>query len=211
MPNDTRIAEFLLNIGAVRLAVHDPFTWTSGIKSPIYCDNRMVYSHPEARDFIVDALVSQVKSLHVQPDVIAGTATAAIGWAALVADRMHLPFVYVRHKAKEYGAGKLIEGDMQEGKHVVVVEDLISTGGSAVRTVDILRTEGKAIVTDVVAIFTYDFESARQKALEAKTQLHPLSNIDTLLEVALDQDRLMDEEADLVRDFAKDPEHWHGL
>jgi orotate phosphoribosyltransferase len=103
------IAEHLLSIGAVKLSPREPFTWTSGIKSPIYCDNRMLYSHPEARSQVVDALASVVKSLHVEADVIAGTATAAIGWAALVADRLGLPFVYVRAKAKEHGAKKKIE------------------------------------------------------------------------------------------------------
>lgn len=207
----TRIAEYLLNIGAVRLSVHDPFTWTSGIKSPIYCDNRMVYSHPDARRYIVDALVSRVKSLHVTPDVIAGTATAAIGWAALVADRMELPFVYVRSKPKEHGAKKRVEGDLKEGQHVVVIEDLISTGGSAVSTAQALRDESKATVTDVVAIFTYDMSSAREHAAESKLQFHPLADIATLLDVAQDQDRLMEEEAELVHQFIRDPQHWHGI
>jgi orotate phosphoribosyltransferase len=211
MHESTRIAEYLLNIGAVRLSVHEPFTWTSGIKSPIYCDNRMVYSHPEARNFIVDALVSRVKNLHIPPDAIAGTATAAIGWAALVADRMNLPFVYVRSKAKEHGAKKRVEGDLQEDQHVVVIEDLISTGGSAISTTEALRSESKAIVTDVVSIFTYEFAIAREHALEANLHFHPLATISTLLEVALDQDRLIDEEADLIRDFAKNPEHWSGI
>ncbi len=211
MPHGTRIAEYLLNIGAVRLSVHQPFTWTSGIKSPIYCDNRMVYSHPEARSFIVDALASRVKTLHVQPDVIAGTATAAIGWAALVADRLGLPFVYVRSKPKEHGTQKRVEGDLKEGTHVVVIEDLISTGGSAASTAEALRTEGKALVTDVVAIFTYEFALANERAMESTLQFHPLAQISTLLQVALDQDRIMEEEAELIQDFAKDPQHWKGL
>lgn len=211
MHEGTRIAEYLLNIGAVRLSVHEPFTWTSGIKSPIYCDNRMVYSHPEARNFIVNALVSRVKNLHVPPDVIAGTATAAIGWAALVADRLNLPFVYVRSKAKEHGAKKRVEGDLKEDQHVVVIEDLISTGGSAISTTEALRTESKAIVTDVVSIFTYEFTAAHEHAMEAKLHFHPLATISTLLDVALDQDRLIDEEADLVREFAKNPEQWRGI
>src|SRR3990167_7306646 len=162
MPNGERIAEFLLSIGAVKLSPREPFTWTSGIKSPIYCDNRMIYSHPEARDVVVNALKERVHTLHVPPDVIAGTATAAIGWAALVADRMKLPFVYVRAKAKEHGAKKRIEGDLRPGKHVVVVEDLISTGGSSISTVQALREEGQATVSDVVAIFTYEFLAATE-------------------------------------------------
>lgn len=208
MPHSTRIAEFLLDIGAVRLSVHQPFTWTSGIKSPIYCDNRMVYSHPDARDFIVNALVARVKALHVEPDVIAGTATAAIGWAALVADRMKLPFVYVRSKPKEHGAQKRIEGDLKEDQHVVVIEDLISTGGSSVSTAEALRIEGKCLVTDVVAIFSYELAASHEKSLESKLQFHPLSALSTLLQVALDQDRLIDEEAEMVEQFARDPQNW---
>ncbi len=161
MPHGERVAEFLLSVGAVKLSPREPFTWTSGMKSPIYCDNRMLYSHPAARSFIVQALTDRVKHLHIPPDVIAGTATAAIGWAALVADRLEMPFVYVRSKAKEHGTKKLIEGDLKPEKHTVVVEDLLSTGGSAASTVETLRGEGKGIVTDVVSIFSYEFLSSR--------------------------------------------------
>lgn len=211
MTHTTRIAEFLLDIGAVRLSVHKPFTWTSGIKSPIYCDNRMIYSHPVARDFVVDALVSRVKNLHIPADVIAGTATAAIGWAALVADRMKLPFVYVRSKAKEHGAQKRIEGDLKENQQIVVIEDLISTGGSSVSTAEALRMEGKGIVTDVVSIFSYELAAAHEKALEAGLHFHPLSTVGNLLQVALDQDRIIDEEAEEVERFMKDPAKWHAV
>ncbi|TSC57405.1 MAG: orotate phosphoribosyltransferase [Candidatus Peregrinibacteria bacterium Greene0416_19] len=203
-----RIAEFLLDIGAVKLSPTNPFTWTSGIRSPIYCDNRMIYSHPDAREVVVQALVSQVKSLHVAPDVVAGTATAAIGWAALVADRMHLPFVYVRAKAKEHGAKKRIEGDLKPEKHVAVIEDLISTGGSSISTALALREEGKATVSDVVAIFTYEFLSAREAAMEQKVALHPLTTITTLVQVAVGQNRITEKEAEMVRNFVDDPEHW---
>ncbi len=208
MPHSIRIAEFLLDIGAVKLSVHKPFTWTSGIKSPIYCDNRMIYSHPEARDVVVSALVDRVKNLHIPADVIAGTATAAIGWAALVADRMKLPFVYVRSKAKEHGAQKRVEGDLKENQHVVVIEDLISTGGSSVSTAEALRMEGKAIVTDIVSIFSYELPVGKEKALEAGLILHPLSTVGTLLQVALDQDRIIDEEAEEIERFMQDPERW---
>ncbi len=203
-----RIAEFLLSIEAVKLSPSKPFTWTSGIKSPIYCDNRMIYSHPAARDVVVDALASRVQHLHIPADVIAGTATAAIGWAALVADRLKLPFVYVRSKAKEHGAGKRIEGDLKPGSHVVVIEDLLSTGGSAVMTVEALRDEGQAVVTDVVAIFTYEFLAAREKAEEARIHLHPLTTISTLVEVAVGQDRISEGDAKLIASFIRDPEHW---
>jgi orotate phosphoribosyltransferase len=173
MPHGKRIAELLINVGAVRISINPPFTWTSGIKSPIYCDNRLLYSHPDARKFVVDALVSRVSALHIPPDVIAGTATAAIGWAALVADRMHLPFVYVRSKTKEHGMGKRIEGDLPHGKHVVLIEDLLSTAGSAVSSVQALREEGQAVVTDVVAIFSYELYSGIEAAQENRLKLHP--------------------------------------
>ncbi|MFH0770137.1 MAG: orotate phosphoribosyltransferase [Candidatus Peregrinibacteria bacterium] len=208
MPHSQRIAELLLNIGAVKLSVDPPFTWTSGIRSPIYCDNRMLYSHPDAREFVVQALTNRVGNLHIPPDVIAGTATAGIGWAALVADRLHLPLVYIRHKSKEYGAGKCVEGDLPPEKHVAIVEDLLSTGGSAVRSVEILRTEGKAYVTDVVAIFSYELLSCGEKAQEARVKFHTLSTLEILLDVALGQGRITEEERDMASEFAKDPEHW---
>ncbi len=208
MPHGERIAEFLLSIGAVRLSPREPFTWTSGITSPIYCDNRMIYSHPEARSIVVDALCSRVRTLHVEPDVIAGTATAAIGWAALVADRMKLPFVYVRAKPKEHGAKKRIEGDLKPDKHVVVIEDLLSTAGSSVSTVEALREEGKATVSDIVSIFSYEFLSAAETALGHRVQLHPLSTLSILLQVAQAQNRISAEEAAMVVTFAKDPQHW---
>lgn len=202
------IAEHLLAIKAVRLSPREPFTWTSGIQSPIYCDNRMLYSHPEARSQVVDALASSVKALHVPVDVIAGTATAAIGWAALVADRLELPFVYVRAKAKEHGAKKRIEGDLAPGKHVVVVEDLISTAGSSISTVECLRDEGKATVSDVVSIFSYEFLSGIEAAQNAKVKLHPYVTISKLLEVAVAQQKITQEEADMVTKFVRNPESW---
>lgn len=208
MPMPERIAEFLLNIGAVKVSVTQPFTWASGMKSPIYCDNRMMYSHPEARSFVAEQLTTRVQHLHIPPDCIAGTATAAIGWAALVADRMQLPFVYVRAKPKEHGAQKRIEGDLKPGQHVVVIEDLISTGGSSVSTVHALREEGKAIVTDIVSIFTYEFAEAREQALEAQVHLHPLTTISTLLQVAQAQNRLDADDVQNALRFVRDPKLW---
>jgi len=208
MPHGKRIAELLINVGAVRLSVDPPFTWTSGIKSPIYCDNRLLYSHPDARDFVVDALVSRVKGLHIPPDVVAGTATAAIGWAALVADRLKLPFVYVRGKAKEHGMGKRIEGTLPHGKHVVLIEDLLSTGGSAISSVQALREEGQAVVTDIVAIFSYELYSGVEAAQENRVKLHPLANLGTLLDVAVEQGRLGPGDLAKIGSFAEDPKTW---
>lgn len=211
MPQSTRIAELLLNIGAVRLSPNKPFTWTSGLQSPIYCDNRMIFGHPQARNQVVAALTDRVRGLHIPPDVIAGTATAAIGWAALVSHELDLPFVYVRTKAKEHGAGKRVEGDIPAGKHIVVIEDLLSTGGSAISTVEALESEVKGTVSDVISIFSYEFTEAREKAMEAKVTLHPLTTVTTLLQVAVDQDRLIDEEVEMVERFIRDPKNWKGI
>ncbi len=208
MPHGERIAEILLSIGAVRLSPDKPFTWTSGILSPIYCDNRMIYSHPDARDFVVAALANRVKNLHIPADVIAGTATAAIGWAALAADRLKLPFVYVRSQAKEHGAKKRIEGDLKPHQHVIVIEDLISTAKSSASTVEVLRDEGQATVTDIVSIFSYELVSGLEKASEFKVRLHPLTTLTTLLDVALAQDRITEEQSESIMEFAKDPENW---
>ncbi|MDD5055672.1 MAG: orotate phosphoribosyltransferase [Candidatus Peribacteraceae bacterium] len=208
MPHGDRIAEYLLAIQAVRLATDPPFTWTSGIKAPIYCDNRMIYSHPDARDFVVAALANRVKNLHIEADVIAGTATAAIGWGALVADRLKLPFVYVRSKAKEHGAKKMIEGDLKPGKHVVVIEDLISTMKSSANTVQALREEGKCIVTDVVAIFSYELAAAAEKAREINIRLHPLTTLNALLKIAEEREDITGEQAEMIGQFSADPENW---
>jgi len=198
----------LLEKDAVRVCVDPPFTWTSGMKSPVYCDNRMMLSFPKERSAIVEATVELIKSFEKQPDLIAGTATAGIGWAALVADRMNLPMVYIRHKAKDYGAGKNIEGAYKEGLHVVVVEDLFSTGGSAVRSVEALRDEGKCTVSDVTAIFTYGFEKAKKAADEADAVFHPLTDFKTFLEVAADSGKLSEDDMKIAETFSQDPEGW---
>ena len=208
MPHSKRIAELLLDIEAVKLSLNPPFTWTSGIKSPIYCDNRMVYSHPDARNFIVDALVQRIELLHIEADAIAGTATAAIGWGALVADRLDLPFVYIRSKAKEHGAKKRIEGDLKPDQHVVLIEDLFSTGGSAISSVQALREEGQAMVTDAVGIFSYQLLSSAESAQENGVKLHPLSDFTTLLEVAKQQGRVNEEDIKIAAEFVKDPKNW---
>ena len=168
----------------------------------------MVLSHPQARTFIVDALTQRVRNLHIEPDVIAGTATAAIPWGTLVADRLDLPFVYVRPKAKAHGTGKQVEGDLRPHQHVVVIEDLLSTGGSAAQSVKALREEGKVEASDIVAIFTYEFLAAREKAQELGVHLHPLATITTLLEVAKDQGRITEEDVTRIARFVKNPEKW---
>lgn len=170
----------------------------------------MLYSHPDLRDFVVDSFVSLIKEKGFKPDSIAGTATAAIGWAALVADRMHLPFVYVRSKPKEHGAKKRIEGDLKPGSHVIVIEDLLSTGGSATSTVDALRTEAGATVTDVCAIFSYEMASGKEKESESQVTFHPLSNLTVLLSVAEKQGRFTKEDTQKISTFAADPAAWEA-
>ena len=170
----------------------------------------MLYSHPQARSFVADALVTRIRALHIEPDVIAGTATAAIGWAALVADRLKLPFVYVRAKAKEHGAKKRIEGDLPEGKDVVLVEDLLSTGGSAMSSVEALRDEGKATVTDVVAICSYEMEASLEGAQQQRVKLHPLCPFSLLIDVAVEMGKISNDDASLARSFVKDPTGWQS-
>jgi len=208
MSHAERIAEFLLSIGAVELNTESPFRWTSGIRSPIYCDNRMLYSHPEARACIVDAFVKRVQNLHIPPDAVAGTATAGIGWGALVADRLNLPFVYVRNETKGHGTRKLVEGDIKKGCHVVVVEDLLSTGRSAISAVQALRRECESIVTDVIAIFSYELLSSREMAEESNVILHPLATLSALLQVAVRDGRILEGEVDMIEKFVEEPKEW---
>jgi orotate phosphoribosyltransferase len=211
MPHGCRIAEYLLTLGAVRLSSDAPFTWTSGIHAPIYCDNRLLYGHTDARDAVVEALVSRVKNLHIEADAIAGTATAAIGWGALVADRLHLPFVYVRSKPKEHGTKKFIEGALKKKQHVVLIEDLISTGKSSAAAVQALREEGEAFVTDVVSIFSYELLSGRESMNALKIHSHSLCSLSTLLDAAVELKQLTTGQAETVQEFSKDPEGWASL
>lgn len=202
------VASLLLRLKAVRVSVNPPFTWTSGMKSPVYTDNRIILSHPSDRDLVVDALVGLIHLLPHRPEVIAGTATAGIGWAALVADRLKLPMVYVRPKPKEHGEGKQVEGRLPKGSRVVVVEDLLSTAGSSINTVLALRKEGECEVSDIVAIFTYGFPEAEKKAKEANVALHALSSFAALLGTAEKEGALPPAEIKIAEGFAKDPAKW---
>lgn len=163
-------------------------------------------SHPDARNVVIDALTERVRNLHIEADIIAGEG-GAIPWAILVADRLDLPFVYLR-KPKDHGLGKRIEGDLPADKDVVLIEDLISTGGSAVRAVETLREEGNVNVSDVVAIFSYGMVAAQEKQQESRIAFHPLSNFETLLKVALEQGRMDEDEIANIARFAEDPQAW---
>lgn len=202
------VAEILLKTNAVKLNVKEPFTYTSGLKGPIYTDNRVVISYVEERTVIVDALIAMMKEKGLKPDYLAGTSTAGIPWAAFVAEKTGLPMVYVRSKPKGHGAGKQIEGYLPEGKSVLIIEDLVTTGGSALGTVNAIRNEGKCIVHDVFAIFTYETEKAEAGFREASVALSTLTNVNVLLNFAVEKGSVNVEDADQVREYFKDPQNW---
>lgn len=194
------IAEQLLEIGAVELSPHQPFVWSSGIESPIYCDNRLTLSYPELRKKIADGLVSLIDQLQQTPTVVVGTATAGIPHAAWVAERLNLPMAYVRSKAKSHGKQNQIEGVVRPTDRVVVVEDLISTGGSALQVVEAIRQTG-AEVLSVVAIFSYELTQARQAFESANVPYFCLSDYPTLLEVARADERLTEAELQELKNW----------
>lgn len=200
------IAQELLRTESVKISIDPPFTWASGIKSPIYCDNRRLISFPEAREMIVSEFIVAID--HLQPDVIAGTATAGIPWAAFVAYQMGLPMVYVRPQPKSHGAGKQIEGFLEPHKKVVLVEDLISTGGSSLKAVEALQNEGKADVKAVVAIMTYQLEAAKTAFEDANMDLKTLSNFEEVLNQVQQQGYLDESQVELVKEFKKNPQVW---
>ena len=186
-------AELLLQINAIKLETKNHFTWASGWKSPIYCDNRVILSFPAVRNYIRDEFVKQIEAKFGRPDVIAGVATGAIGIGILVAEAMGLPFVYVRPEAKKHGRQNQVEGFLQKGQTVIVVEDLISTGGSSLMAVEALRNEG-ANVKGMAAIFTYGFPISEEKIAEAKLDVSTLSNYENLIEKAVEKKYISDEE-----------------
>src|SRR3954469_10165173 len=175
-----KVAEFLLQIKAVKLQPEKPFTWASGIKSPIYCDNRKTLSYPKIRTYIRQHFVEVINENFARPDVIAGVATGGIAMGALVAQEMGLPFVYVRSEAKKHGLTNMIEGEIEKGQSVVVIEDLISTGGSSLKAVEALREKG-CNVKGMAAIFTYGFTEAEQNFKKAKCILKTLTTYDVLV------------------------------
>lgn len=205
----TEIAKELLAIQAVFLSPQDPFTWASGIKSPIYCDNRITMSYPAVRKQISKGLAKLIAAQYPTVEVIAGTATAGIPHAAWVAERLDLPMVYIRSKAKDHGKGNQIEGKIRTGQKMVVIEDLISTGGSVLEACQAAQREG-ADVLGVVAIFTYELEKGIENFEKAGISLTTLTNYSTLIETALQQDYIKREELALLKEWKKDPEHWQG-
>lgn len=202
------VAKSLLDIKAVSLSPQDPFTWASGIRSPIYCDNRVTMSYPAVRKQIAQGLADLIKEKYPDAEVIAGTATAGIPHAAWIADILGLPMVYIRSKAKDHGTGRKIEGKISEGQKMVVVEDLISTGGSVIEASKAAELEG-ANVLGSVAIFTYELAKGTKNFADAGLAIDTLSNYSTLLEVAHETSYITEAEMDLLKDWSKDPENWY--
>ena len=200
-------AELLLQINAIKLETKNHFTWASGWKSPIYCDNRVILSFPAVRNYIRDEFVKQIEDKFGRPDVIAGVATGAIGIGILVAEAMGLPFVYVRPEAKKHGRQNQVEGFLQKGQTVIVVEDLISTGGSSLMAVEALRNEG-ANVKGMAAIFTYGFPVSQEKIAEAKLEVYTLSNYENLIEKAVEKKYVSEEELETLQSWNSNPSEW---
>lgn len=204
---DRLVAEELLAIKAVKLQPQSPFTWASGWKSPIYCDNRKTLSYPAIRTIIKTGIVSTIQREFGAVDAVAGVATGAIAQGALVADALGVPFVYVRSAPKDHGLENLIEGDLRPGWRVVVVEDLISTGMSSLKAVAALRQQ-KAEVAGMVAIFSYLFPQAAEAFKEAQVKLVTLSNYDEVLEAAVETKYIQPTDLDILREWRKDPASW---
>ena len=202
-----QIAEKLLEIKAVALSPNEPFTWASGLKSPIYCDNRLTMSFPEVRRLVAKGLAEKIKTEFPEVEVIAGTATAGIPHAAWVAELLDLPMVYIRGKAKDHGKKNQIEGQISEGQKMVVIEDLISTGGSVLEACVAAENEG-ANVLGVAAIFTYELPKGIENFAEAKVPFITLTNYTELIEVATEKNYIAESDVDLLQQWKKDPKNW---
>ena len=200
-------AEKLLNVKAIKLQPSNPFTWASGWKSPIYCDNRKTLSFPDLRTFVKIELCHAIQENFPEAEAVAGVATGAIAQGALVADQLGKPFVYVRSKPKDHGMGNLIEGELPEGAKVVVVEDLISTGGSSLKAVEALRAAGYEVV-GMVASYTYGFPVAEEAFSNAGVKLVTISDYANVVEVAAATGYIKQDDVDVLHEWRKDPANW---
>lgn len=199
----------LLNVKAIKLQPANPFTWASGWKSPFYCDNRKTLSFPDHRTFVKVELTRTILENFPEAEAVAGVATGAIAQGALVADALGLPFAYVRSKAKDHGMANLIEGELQPGTKVVVVEDLISTGGSSLKAVEALRAAGYEVV-GMVASYTYGFPVAEQAFADADVKLITLTNYEAVVAEALRTGYIADDQVPMLHEWRKDPAHWNA-
>ena len=202
-----KTAELLLQINAIKLQPQKPFTWASGWKSPIYCDNRITLSYPIIRNFLRENLAKQIEMIYGKPDVIVGVATGAIGIGALVADVMNVPFCYVRPEAKKHGRQNKIEGHIEKGQSAIIIEDLISTGKSSLRAVEALK-ESAVHVKGMLAIFTYGFKIAEANFENAEVSLHTLSDYENLLQLAEKSNYINASEAKILADWRINPATW---
>ena len=209
MTDKKAIAEKLLQINAIKLNIEQPFTWASGWKSPIYCDNRKILSFPFIRDFIKSEMCNIIFQTFDNADMIAGVATAGIPWGAMAADQLKLPYIYVRPKPKEHGLGNQIEGFYEPGKRVVVVEDLVSTGKSSLQVVDVLKNAGLE-VEGMVSIFNYGFQEAKNAFEKYQIPLKSLTDYDSLIALAIEQKSISESEQNVLLNWRQDPGNWKG-
>jgi orotate phosphoribosyltransferase len=203
-----KVAEFLLQVKAIKLSPNKPFTWASGIKSPIYCDNRVTLSYPNIRTFMRQAYAESILDHFGKPDVIAGVATGGIAQGALVAQELGIPFIYVRSSVKEHGMGNQIEGYFEKGQKVVVIEDLISTGGSSLRAIAALR-DAELDVRGLVAIFTYGFDIAHENFANAECPYVTLSDYNSMIAEALDSNLISQDDMDSLKRWRDNPSTWN--
>lgn len=207
--NERAVAEKLLQSNAIKLNPAQPFTWASGWKSPIYCDNRRVLSFPFIRDFVKSEMCNVIFQQFPDAELLAGVATAGIPWGAMAADQLKLPYIYVRPKPKEHGLGNQIEGYFEAGQKVVVIEDLISTGKSSLQVVDVIKAAGMEVM-GMVSIFTYGFPVATQNFEKAGVPYVSLTNYGTLIELAVEKGIVSADQHDLLMEWRKDPSTWTG-
>ena len=200
----SEVARSLLQIKAIKLQPTNPFTWASGVKSPIYCDNRKILSYPDIRSYVKSQLAVSINEKFEKPDVIAGVATGGIAHGALVAEEMGLPFVYIRSNVKAHGLNNMIEGELGQGKKVVVVEDLVSTGGSSLKAVDAIRAENCQVL-GMTAIFTYGFDIAKENFEKSDCELVTLSHYDILIQEALKENYIEEKDFELLQTWRKNP------
>jgi orotate phosphoribosyltransferase len=207
MTNEKTVAEKLLQVNAVKLNPKNPFTWASGWKSPIYCDNRKLLGYPYVRDFIKSEMCNVIFEQFPDADLLAGVATAGIAWGAMASDQLKLPYIYVRPKPKEHGLGNQIEGFYEKGMKTVIIEDLISTGKSSLQVVDVVREAGLDVI-GMVSIFTYGFEAATIACAEAGVRTLSLTNYDTLIELAVEKGIIEEEDQNTLLNWRENPSIW---
>lgn len=205
-----KVAEFLLQIKAIRLSKDQPFQWASGWQSPIYCDNRKTLSYPKVRTFIRQKYVETIQEQFGQVDVIAGVATGGIAQGALIAQDLELPFIYIRSSSKGHGLQNKIEGDVESGQRVLVIEDLISTGMSSLNAVEALRERGCQVL-GMVAIFSYNFKIAQENFKKFKCPLYTLSDYNSLIETAVEQNYISEEDVKSLKSWREDPANWNAV